>query len=92
MKKLILSFFALLLTCNLWAFEVDGIKYSFTSDSTVEVTSKEYQGDVVIPSSISYEGATYSVTSIGSKAFYSCDGLTSITIPNSVTSILVPIF
>ena len=41
----------------------------------------------VIPSSISYNGKTYNVTSIGEYAFGGCYGLTSITIPNSVTSI-----
>lgn len=47
----------------------------------------EYSGNVVIPSSVSYGGNTYSVTSIGGYAFRGCSGLTSITIPNSVTSI-----
>ena len=87
MKKLIISFFALLLTCNLWAFEVDGIEYSFTSDSTVEVARKGYQGDVVIPSSISYEGATYSVTSIGGGAFRNCYNLKSVIIGDNVICI-----
>ena len=54
-------------------FEVDGIFYNKTSDNTVAVTYKgsysstyvgEYVGDVVIPSSVIYEGITYSVTSI----------------------------
>ncbi|MBP5257422.1 MAG: hypothetical protein J6Z41_01610, partial [Prevotella sp.] len=45
-----------------------------------------YTGNVVIPSSVTYEGQTYSVTSIGHSAFRDCSGLTSITIPNSVTS------
>ena len=49
--------------------------------------SYEYSGDVVIPESVTYNGKTYPVTSIGSDAFHACNSLTSITIPNSVTSI-----
>ena len=44
-------------------------------------------GDMVIPPSVTHDGITYDVTSIGSSAFSSCSGLTSITIPYSVTLI-----
>ena len=76
-------------------FKVMGIFYKKTSDNTVAVTfkgssyisySKEYSGDIVIPSSVKYNGVTYSVTSIGNNAF-SDDSLTSVVIGNSVTSI-----
>ena len=47
----------------------------------------EYSGNVVIPESVTYNGATYCVTSIRNYAFRDCSGLTSVTISNSVTSI-----
>ncbi|MCM1349491.1 MAG: leucine-rich repeat protein [Firmicutes bacterium] len=78
-------------------FEVDGIYYNKNSNgTTVSVTffgtnnslsGYAYSGDVVIPASVTYNGETYSVTSIGGSAFKGCSALTSITIPNSVTSI-----
>ena len=67
----------------------DGITYKLhNSSSTGSVSGYEstLNGDVVIPSSISYDSKTYSVTVIEEDAFDSCD-ITSITIPDSVTSI-----
>ena len=70
--------------------EIDGIYYYLiTKGEVAEVNGHPdgYSGSVVIPESITYEGAEYSVTSIGAAAFASCPYLTSVTIPNSVTSI-----
>ena len=77
--------------------QVDGIWYDFDGSSkTASVTyrgssyssySNEYTGSVVIPASVTYNEEVYSVISIGEKAFYACTGLTSVTIPNSVTRI-----
>ena len=93
---------ALLLLCSIVVsahdFEVDGIYYKITDEVNNEVAvthhgssysseDNEYSGAVAIPSSVTYNGKTYSVTSIGNNAFRYCRNLTSITIPNSVTSI-----
>lgn len=75
-----------------WAydFEVDGIFYEINEydKKSVMVTNGplRYSGHIVIPSTVDYRGKTYSVTSIGSSAFYNCI-LTSIVLPSSVTSI-----
>ena len=98
MRKLFFLFLALVATTTLWAhdFEVDGIYYNYFDGNNVKVTYRgdnwddyrnEYAGEVIIPSTVTYNGTTYSVTSIGSFAFYECSSLTSVTIPNSVTSI-----
>lgn len=80
------------LTCSLHAqsFIVNGIKYNVTStiDMTVEVVNDDsYGGDMTIPESVTNEGVSYAVTSIGERAFSSCDNLTSIILPNSLTTI-----
>ena len=70
------------------SFEQDGVKYNVVDDATgrkcVEVAGlSEASRVVVIPRSV----RNYEVIAIGNKAFYYCMGLTSVTIPEGVTSI-----
>ena len=64
-----------------------------------EYMYSDYSGDVLIPQEVTYNDITYKVTSIGKRAFWEgrihtlsgaygsgCSGMTSVTIPNSVTS------
>lgn len=83
------------ITTSAHDFEVGGIYYNITSttSNTVSVTyygehsiEAVYTGHIEIPSSVSHNGVTYSVTGIGDKAFNMCN-ITGVTIPNSVTSI-----
>ena len=91
MKHLFTMLLALIAaTANAQDFMVDGICYNILSedDRTVEVTESPYgyAGDVVIPAEVTYDGGTYSVTTLGERAFYDCDDLVSVDMP-SVTAI-----
>ena len=68
-------------------YNSDGTSVSVTYQGTSSSDYNEYTGDVVIPETVTYNGKTYRVTSIGYSAFSDCSGLSSLTIPNSVTYI-----
>lgn len=80
-------------------FEADGICYNVNEDqTTVSVTYKvdpqsdvwhqsdTYSGDVVIPSQVTHDGKTYTVTEIGEYAF-SLSPITSVTLPETISAI-----
>ena len=79
-------------------YNLDYIDYKSLNTGVAEVThgDTKYSGDVVIPEKLDnllYRTEKYSVykdytvTRIGSDAFWACLDLNSVTIPNSVTSI-----
>ena len=93
MKRLLLLICTLLCANVLLAqnyFLVGQLLYTPTYSNKVMVIlydSNNPPTDLVIPSTVTYQGTTYSVTVIGNGAFENCSSLTTVTIPYSVTSI-----
>jgi hypothetical protein len=80
---------SILLSAQAMAFDVGGLSYAVTSVTDVEVTGRaagNIDTAIVIPATASDGATTYSVETIGSSAF-SSDALTSVIIPDSVTTI-----
>ena len=74
------------------AFTFGDLTFTITSESPAEVSvkatnTKTISGAVVIPSTITNNGQTYSVTSVDNNAFSSASSITSISIPQTVTKI-----
>ena len=100
-KQLLLLAMMLLpmvVSVNVLAYDIevandDGviIYYNYFNDGTeLSVTYRSssysgYSGNVVIPKEVVFNNRTRKVTNIGEWAFHNCRGLTSVTIPNSVT-------
>jgi len=81
---------------NMYAydFQVNGIYYNILSpqDLTVEVTYESYDfnsysGIVNIPETVEYKNKTFTITSIGEKAFFYCNNLKEVTISNQINKI-----
>lgn len=71
--------------------EIDSICYSINlkTGETVVVSNSNhaYVNDIVIPETITYEGVQYQVSAIGDRAFFCCDRVSSIALPQSIRSI-----
>jgi hypothetical protein len=92
MKRILFFLLTILLAIGASAFsgevEINGIKYYVvTKAKTAEVRANNYAGDIVIPSSITYEGIVCKIEKIGDNAFANCASLTSVTLPTSISSI-----
>lgn len=101
MKKYVLMLIVAFVACGFgtkafaYDCEVDGIYYYRTSATELEVACKvfsdnnrtAYSGSVTIPSTVTYMGKTFNVTSIGEYAFRDCTSLTNVTIPSSIREI-----
>ena len=84
------------LPASAYDFMVDGLCYDQNSDGTsVTVTCQnsasptytDLNGDLTIPSSVTYMNMDFTVTAIGDRAFQGCAGITSVTIPGTVATI-----
>ena len=95
--KLWLSLLFLVILTPIRAFSassvgINGLYYELNSSARTAkvVYDSSYSSlpvSVIIPESVEYNGATYSVTEIGQSAFSGCSKLESISIPASVTKI-----
>ena len=70
---------------------IDGVVYTLedvTNSATIKDLSNEggYASDLVIPETVTYEGVTYTVTTVGNLAFSGGD-LNSITLPATITTV-----
>ncbi|MCF0205991.1 MAG: leucine-rich repeat protein, partial [Bacteroidales bacterium] len=95
MKRFFISLVVLVCALCSYAYDFSAVcstgqtlYYNIISDTEVEVAGhhSDMLGNLTIPSSVEYNGVSYTVTKIGNAAFYG-SGLTSVNIPNSVTSI-----
>ena len=94
MKKKLLIIALCSIATHLFAydFETNGIFYNIKSskDLTAEVTNSSevsYEGDIVIPDEVSFNGKTLKVVAIGIKSFLNSEKLTSVTFGKNVESI-----
>ena len=76
---------AIKVTINDIRYEVDTISRTAEIEKVLDSYSS-YSGDIIIPSTITVEGADCSVISIAANAFYGCSA-TGITLPNSISKI-----
>ena len=98
MKKMLFLLAFILMSLTTWAqrsdFQEGQFYYSINRDRPSEVSVarnddsySSFTGELIIPSTVTYGGYTYTVTGISERAFNSCSGVTSVSIPSSMITI-----
>ena len=88
----------LTLACGIFAFQLsaydfvkDGIYYSINGSNVSVVNNgsfNTYSGNVIIPATVTNEGTTYNVVSIGYQSFKDCTDLTTISLPEGIVYLM----
>lgn len=74
-------------------FSVGGIYYNYTGDrkgavvTWASLTEPSYSGKITIPAEVTFRMETLKVKQIDSYAFFNCQGITSVTLPEGITAI-----
>lgn len=97
MKKMLFLLAFVMVSLTTWAqkydFKEGQFCYLINRDRPTEVTVVQdasyssISGELIIPSTVTHGGNTYTVTEIGDIAFRNCSGITTVSIPTSVISI-----
>ena len=98
-KRMMVAMLIMLIggTAAAYDFVDNGIYYKIlsVSERTAEVTfqngeytpTESYKGAVTVPATVTYNGKTFAVEAIGEHAFYGCEELTNITLPEGLLRI-----
>lgn len=76
-----------------YTFEDGGLYYDINPDGVSATVTYDaygygnYDGDIVIPATVKYDGNVYPVTTIGDNAFRACSQLTSITLGDRIKEV-----
>lgn len=67
-------------------FAVGSLNFEIVDNEAMVVYSPEAEGDIVVPSSVAYNGSEYAVTALGENAL-SNSGITSVILPSTASNI-----
>ena len=98
MKKMLFLLAFVMVYLATWAqssdFQEGQFYYSINRDRPSEVSVarnddsySSFTGELIIPSTVTHGEYTYTVTGLGERAFNSCSGVSSVSIPSSVITI-----
>ena len=69
--------------------EINGLKYVLNTETLEAKLSANNYSDTefAVPSTVEYEGKTYTVTTLNGSCFYNCTNIEKITLPSTITTI-----